>query len=212
MRFYPHRTPFFLKLAYPNFIWNMPQNDHRIFLTFDDGPIPGLTDFVLDTLDSYNAKATFFCVGENIRKYPEIFLKILEKGHAIGNHTHHHLNGWDSDIEKYLEDVRQCQEQMNELLPQEPSRLLFRPPYGKVTRKAAKMLLKEYEIIMWTNLTGDFDSSLAKEDCLKKALNNSSSGDIVVFHDNFKAEETLRYVLPRYLQELSDKGYNFARF
>lgn len=173
-----------------------------IYLSFDDGPVPDVTPEVLNILKKYHINATFFCVGENVRKHPEIFQRILDEGHRVGNHTHNHLKGWKTGLNEYLENVEQCQRliQTN----------LFRPPYGKCTPKQFRELAKQYEIVMWDVITYDFDQGLSAESCYQNAIRYSTNGSIVVFHDNIKAVERLFYALPKAIQYWLAQGYTFG--
>jgi peptidoglycan-N-acetylglucosamine deacetylase len=186
---------------------------------------------VLEQLDQFKVKATFFCVGDNIKKHPEIYQKILQAGHHTGNHTYNHLNGWKTDDEKYFSNIQECQDIMNvqnskspfgasktqnpkskapnSALSTEHSALLFRPPYGKIRRRQIPKLASQYEIVMWGVLSGDYNQKLPAEKCLHKTIKYSNPGSIIVFHDSFKAEKNLRYVLPRYLEHFSALGYKF---
>jgi len=194
-------TPRFIQNLFPSFIWRVPTKEKKIFLTFDDGPIPEVTPWVLDILGQYNAKATFFCVGDNVRKYPEIFETIVQTGHKAGNHTFHHLNGWTSENIPYFHNVRHC------------ARLvdgdLFRPPYGKLRPKQIQFLTRHYNIVMWDVLSGDFDRSITPHQCFENVRQNSREGSIIVFHDSKKAWENLSYSLPKVLEYFSKKGYTF---
>ncbi len=190
--------------------WRIPVSENEIYLTFDDGPIPRLTEYVLDLLEAFDAKATFFCVGDNIRKHPEIFRKVIESGHSIGNHTYHHLKAWSTDFNKYLDNVFKC-EQIIKGNTKTSGQKFFRPPYGQITRKAVSALKGDYKIIMWDVLTYDFDNRQSAEKSLSKAIRSTNPGSIVVFHDNYKAEEKLKFMLPRYLQHFSDLGYKFKK-
>lgn len=178
-----------------------------MYLTFDDGPIPEVTTWVLQLLAQYNAKATFFCVGENIQKHPEVYKQVLAEGHSVGNHTYNHLKGMNVSDDEYLENTKLCAEAMNK----EPYLgKLFRPPYGKIKfSQTRKLKALGYEIILWDVLTGDFDAKLTKEKCLSASLNATKSGSIVVFHDSLKTYEKLQFVLPQYLKALSEQGYQF---
>jgi peptidoglycan/xylan/chitin deacetylase (PgdA/CDA1 family) len=204
---YIHKTPAFIKKWFPELTWSVTVQKDIIFLTFDDGPIPEVTEFVLATLDSFEAKATFFCIGDNIRKYPTIFMDIINKGHSVGNHTFHHLNGWGKEGEKYMDDIQQCEVLITQYYGK-PSRL-FRPPYGRLPRKHATKILSAYDIIMWDNLTGDFDPKLSPETCLNRAISNTEAGSVVTFHDSLKARNNLEFVLPQYLLHFSQKGFEF---
>lgn len=206
----PHRTPFFLPLLYPSLIWRMPANNKEIYLTFDDGPIPGPTDFVLDELKKVSITATFFCIGDNIRKHPDVFKRIVEGGHAIGNHTYNHLNGWRTSTQAYIDNIEKFE---HELSIASCSRLqsgstIFRPPYGKITRTQIKKL-SQHKIIMWDVLTQDYDNNLTPEKCLRNTIAVTRPGSIIVFHDSLKAEKNLCFVLPRYISHFRDKGYSF---
>ncbi len=172
-----------------------------MFLTFDDGPIPEVTPFVLDLLKEYKAKATFFCVGENILKNKAIYERIIHEGHSIGNHTFSHVNGWKSENKKYLEDVDQCQMLVESKL--------FRPPYGKLKPSQIQSLKKQYSIIMWDVLSKDYDFRISPEKCSQRVLKQVKPGSIIVFHDSKKAESKLRYALPQTLKHFSTLGYNF---
>jgi peptidoglycan/xylan/chitin deacetylase (PgdA/CDA1 family) len=201
------RTPFILPLLFPQLTWRIDTKEKVLFLTFDDGPIPGPTEFVLKTLAQYHAKATFFCIGDNIRKHPDIFQKIIEAGHGVGNHTFHHLRGWGTSTEKYVDNVKQCAVEMSKHLAAHQS--LFRPPYGRIRGKQIQHLKDEYQVVMWDVLTSDYSSSLAPEKCLRGSINASRPGSIVVFHDSLKAERNMTYTLPRYLEHFSKLGYQF---
>lgn len=191
------------EIIYPRFVWRMPAAGKRIYLTFDDGPIPEVTPWVLEQLKKFDAGATFFCVGDNIRKHPETFQQVINAGHSIGNHTYSHLNGWKTPVENYLQNV----DQFEALYPTS----LFRPPYGRIKKKQAQRILQDHRIIMWSVLTRDYSTALSPEKCLKNALNNTKDGSIVLFHDSLKAEKNLHYVLPRYLEYFSQKGYRFEK-
>lgn len=206
------KTPYFIKRIFPNLTWDITTNKKVIYLTFDDGPTSEITPWVLSELEKHNAKATFFCIGKNIIAHPPIFRAIIESGNSIGNHTHNHLNGWRKSSKTYLENINKTQI----LIEQEAGRKkleernFFRPPYGKIKNGVSKKLLKKgYKIIMWDVLSGDFDRSITKEQCLKNVINNTSEGSIVVFHDSLKASEKLKFVLPKVLEHFSKKGYSF---
>lgn len=202
----------------PALTWRIATNKKEIFLTFDDGPVPGPTEFVLDTLAKFNAEATFFCIGDNIRKHPEVFAKIISAGHSIGNHTFNHLKGWNYSTEEYLQNIELCADQIAVHRPQSTvdsrqltvDRGLFRPPYGRITRGQISAVKQTHQIIMWDVLTQDYRQSLSKENCLAGSLKVSRPGSIVVFHDSLKAERNLTYVLPKYLEHLSKEGFIFS--
>ncbi|RYF23600.1 MAG: polysaccharide deacetylase family protein [Flavobacteriales bacterium] len=212
------KSPLLLKWYYPSLTWNKSRSEKIVYLTFDDGPIPNVTDFVLNTLKSFNAKATFFCIGDNIQKHPEVFERLKNDGHAIGNHTFNHLKGWKTEDSTYLENWKECQEltQTN----------LFRPPYGRIKKSQIRQITDSYllpaenrkqatenntlQIIMWDVLSGDFDVNLSPEKCYQNVINNTRNGSIIVFHDSLKAFDRLVYALPKTLQYLSEKGYQFG--
>jgi peptidoglycan-N-acetylglucosamine deacetylase len=194
--------PFWLKWLYPSLIWNKSRNDKTIYLTFDDGPVPVVTPFVLNTLKKFDATATFFCVGDNVQKYPEIYKQVLQDGHSVGNHTFNHLKGWKTRNAEYISNVEKCRELVESNL--------FRPPYGRGTRSQYSILSAQYSIIMWDVLSCDFDEKISPEKCLQKVMQHSGNGSIVVFHDSLKAYPRLEYVLPLALQHWREKGYRFA--
>lgn len=200
---YLAKTPRLLQNLLHRYTWHIPTSEKVIFLTFDDGPIPEETPWVLATLKSFGAKATFFCVGDNVRKHPDIFQQILAEGHAVGNHTFNHLKGWGTETSDYLKNVEQCAEMV-------PSPL-FRPPYGKLKPSQTRLLASRFRIVMWDVLSGDFDPAISPEQCLKNVLENIQPGSIVLFHDSLKAEERMRFALPRVLEKLGGEGWKFER-
>lgn len=205
MNFYWVKTNSIFKKIFSNYVWDVPNIENKIYLTFDDGPTPKITEWVLEELQKYNAKATFFCIGNNIQKHPEILKKITNKGHSVGNHTFNHLNGWKTSTQKYLENTILCEDPSLNLQSK-----LFRPPYGKIKPAQSKKLRKlGYKIIMWDVLSADFDSSISPKKCLKNILQNVASGSIIVFHDSTKAFPNLEYTLPESLKYLKEKGYIF---
>lgn len=207
MGFYLAKTPRIIMRILSNYTWCFSSSKKEIYLTFDDGPTPEVTEFVLNQLDKYQAKGTFFCIGKNIKNHPEIFKRIITDGHSIGNHTQNHFNGWKKSTEDYLENVLKCEKIISKHTTKSN---LFRPPYGKIKSNQAKKLINNsYKIIMWDVLSGDFDKSLSKEKCLQNVLKNSKKGSIIVFHDSIKASEKLYYILPKILEEFSKKGYQF---
>jgi len=198
-------TPWLIKKLFYRYIWNFSRREQAVYLTFDDGPHPTITPWVLEQLKTYQAQATFFCVGENVAQYSDVYQQILASGHAVGNHTQHHPNGWETDTEIYLNDVREAA-----LSIKSP---LFRPPYGRIKKAQAKGVRKILgagtKIIMWEVLSCDFDPSFSKEQCLKNVLNHARAGSIIVFHDSEKAAPNMQAVLPVVLQQLAQKGYAF---
>ncbi|GAB1463954.1 polysaccharide deacetylase family protein [Pedobacter sp.] len=203
---YTVRPPFFLKWYYPNLIWNKATDKKTVYLTFDDGPIPNVTEFVLNTLKSFNVKGTFFCIGDNINKHPQIFERIKKEGHAIGNHTYNHLKGWETDNKTYMDNFWKCQELTETNL--------FRPPYGRIKKSQISNLKSQtsnLEIIMWDVLSGDFDTKLSPEKCYQNVIKNVRNGTIIVFHDSLKAWDRLAYALPKTIEYLLAKGYRFEK-
>ncbi|HEX3384942.1 MAG TPA: polysaccharide deacetylase family protein [Mucilaginibacter sp.] len=201
----PVKTPWIIKQLYPKLLWNKPRSGNRIFVTFDDGPIPIVTPFVLNILQKYDAKATFFCIGDNVNKHPDIFEQVKKAGHAIGNHTFNHLKGWITEDQVYLDNFLKCDEAVHSNL--------FRPPYGRIKRSQVKLLLKvrpELQIVMWDVLSGDYDANLKPEDCLENVLKHTRPGSIIVFHDSLKAFDRLEYVLPRAMEEWGKRGFEFG--
>jgi peptidoglycan/xylan/chitin deacetylase (PgdA/CDA1 family) len=220
MSFYWIKTNFFIKKIFSNYIWDLPNREKKIYLTFDDGPTPEITEWVLDQLKTYQAKATFFCIGNNIEKYPSIFSKILNEGHSIGNHTFNHLNGWKNSTENYLHNIALCKSELrlrsvpdnhNCKLQTEHCKL-FRPPYGKIkTAQSKKLRQLGYKIIMWDVLSADFDQTITPEKCLENVLLSVKTGSIIVFHDSVKAFQNLEHTLPKALQILKEKGFVFDK-
>ena len=198
---YLAHTPTIVQKLFGLFTWRGHAPGKRVYLTFDDGPIPEVTPWVLDLLADYDARATFFCVGENVGRYPALFERLRAGGHAVGNHTHNHLSGWDTDVDAYLANVDACADLVE-------SRL-FRPPYGRLSPRKAYRLREDYRIVMWDVLSGDFDTTLTGRECAANVLDNVRPGSIIVFHDSLKAEPNLRYALPRVLDALSRQGYTF---
>jgi peptidoglycan/xylan/chitin deacetylase (PgdA/CDA1 family) len=199
------KTPWLLKQFYSNMIWNKSRKRHSIYVTFDDGPIPFVTPYVLNILKQYNAKATFFCIGDNVRKHPDVFEQVKNAGHSIGNHTFNHLKGWKTDNKTYVENFLKADELLHAGL--------FRPPYGRIKKSQAKLIRKAKpgaKIIMWDVLSGDFDTELKPETCLQHVLRYTRNGSIIVFHDSLKAYDRLEYVLPRAMEEWSKRGYEFG--
>lgn len=195
------KTPKVLKRTYPKYLWDFTSIEKTIYLTFDDGPTPEITTWVLEELKKHHAKATFFCIGKNAENQHDIFKQMVSDGHAIGNHTYSHLNGWETKSFPYLKDVIKCSKvfQSN----------LFRPPYGKLTRFQAKAILSNYTIVMWDVLSADFDKNCSPEKCLKNVIENTKMGSIVVFHDSIKAEKKLKYTLPKVLEHFAKQGFQF---
>ncbi|NQV77863.1 MAG: polysaccharide deacetylase family protein [Lutibacter sp.] len=211
MKPYLVKTPSLIKFVFRNLVWSFSKKEKVIYLTFDDGPTPEITEWTLQELNKYNAKATFFCIGKNIQQHPEIFQKIIENNHSIGNHTHNHLNGiktTTSNFIKNIEDSENCIQKNSKLKTQNSK--LFRPPYGKLRfSQSRKIKKKGYKIIMWDVLSADFDTVISKEKCLENVIRNTKNGSIVVFHDSVKATKNLQFVLPKILKYYSENGFEF---
>jgi peptidoglycan-N-acetylglucosamine deacetylase len=204
--FYFVKTPWWLQQLYKSCIWQMPTQQKTIYLTFDDGPHPQATNFVLQQLQQYKALATFFCIGKNVIEQQAIYKQILLANHAVGNHTHNHLNGFKTANKVYMQNIATAKQYIDSNL--------FRPPYGRITIFQLKLLkasLYRLKPIMWTVLSGDFDRGLSPEKCLQNVIKNTKSGSIVVFHDSEKAFEKLQYVLPKVLAHFTAKGYRFEK-
>ncbi|MFV5698255.1 polysaccharide deacetylase family protein [Flavobacterium sp. ZT3R17] len=201
------KTSWIIKKLFSNYVWDLPNTGNKVYLSFDDGPIPEITEWVLEELKIHKAKATFFCIGDNIEKHPEIFKKVINEGHAIGNHTFNHLNGWKTTTEGYIENFMRCEKSIRKFaINLKPK--LFRPPYGKLKIAQSKEIRRlGYKIIMWDVLSADFDQKLSKEECLENVLFNIQSGSIIVFHDSIKAFKNLEYVLPRTLAYLEKNNF-----
>ncbi len=200
-----------MRKVYASAVWRIPTSEKKIFLTFDDGPVPEITPRVLSELKKYNAKATFFCVGANANKHPDILSRILADGHSVGNHTYDHLNGWRSKTKDYVENVRKFDAAIQRLNPNPEGVILFRPPYGRMKRTQYAWLNTRYAVIMWDVLSGDFDAGTSEERCLKNVLSRTREGSVVVFHDSIKAKKNLFYTLPRFLEHFSGNGFRFER-
>lgn len=197
--FYFNRNPFFLRQWYKkSLLWRVPTANAEIFLTFDDGPTPELTLPILEILKFHDAKATFFCVGENVERYPDIFKRIIQDGHGVGNHTFNHFNAWKMNKNVYLENV----EKAADLIPSK----LFRPPYGKITSQLIQSLKHKYQLVMWTVLSGDFDTNVNPQKCFENATAKTKLGDILVFHDNVKAKTNVLKALPKTLTYFKMQG------
>lgn len=202
------KTPWWLKRIYSSYLWSVKTKDKIVYLSFDDGPHPVATPFVLDELKKYNAKAVFFCIGKNVAAYPEIYRRILDEGHSVGNHTQHHLNGWKTKDDVYLADVKEAGKYIDTEL--------FRPPYGRITSFQAKNISQALnkpavKVVMWDVISGDFDESIDGEQCLKNVVLNVTKGSVVVFHDSQKAMPRLKICLPEVLKFLEKQGYRLDK-
>jgi peptidoglycan/xylan/chitin deacetylase (PgdA/CDA1 family) len=204
--FYLVRIPWWLKRLYSGLVWRMPAGREKVlYLSFDDGPHPVATPFVLDELKKYEARATFFCIGKNVQEYPQIYRRVLMDGHRVGNHTQDHLNGWKTADKKYLENIRDAALVIDSDL--------FRPPYGRITRFQSSILRGapfNYKIVMWEVLSADLDRRVTPERCGRNVIRHAGPGSIVVFHDSEKALERLREALPAVLKHFSGLGYRFG--
>ena len=202
MKFYPIKTPIIVQKLFSNYCWRFSSSVKEIYLTFDDGPTPEITTYVLNELNKYKAKATFFCIGKNVKKNHAIFERIIEEGHSIGNHTHHHLNGFKTNNSYYIKNICQAAELIESKL--------FRPPYGRLKLSQAKSITNlGYKIIMWDVLSADFDPKITPEKCLKNVISKTTNGSIIVMHDSYKSKDKLFYALPKILSHFSERGYVF---
>jgi peptidoglycan/xylan/chitin deacetylase (PgdA/CDA1 family) len=197
------RTPFVIKKLFPEIIWSFPNERGKLFLSFDDGPHPDVTPFVIDQLKKYNAKATFFCLGKQVEKYPDIYQLIISEGHAVGNHTFSHFKPLRMSCKEYVYDILKAAELINSAL--------FRPPYGKMTWKQYKAIKKDYKIVLWDIISYDFDKNTSAEKCIDNVIKNSQDGSIVVFHDALHAFKNLRFALPSVLEFFSTKNIEFDK-
>ena len=197
------RPPTYLRFLYPGVVWNKPTKEKILYLTFDDGPTPEVTSSVLDLLSLYNAKATFFCIGENVKKHPTLYNRIKSEGHSIGNHTHTHPNSWKVNGDFYLNDVEEASKVIDTTL--------FRPPYGKLTPFTLFALRKKFRIVMWDVISCDFDENVPSSQVEKNVIKNATKGSIIVFHDSVKAAPRMLKVLPTILKHYSESGYSFLK-
>jgi len=204
------KTHWTINKLFSNYVWDIPNTENKVYITFDDGPTPELTQWTLNQLKNYNAKATFFCIGDNILKYPEVFKEVVKDGHSIGNHTFNHLNGWKTNTQDYIENAKLFEKEYYKRSNENCQ--LFRPPFGKIKPSQSKILRRMgYKIIMWDVLSVDFDITITPEQCLENVLQNVKSGSIIVFHDSVKAFANLEYALPRTLEFLQQKGFVCAK-
>lgn len=204
------KTHWSIKKLFSNYAWDVPNTENKVYLTFDDGSTPEITQWTLNQLKNYNAKATFFCIGDNIRKFPEILEAVLKEDHSIGNHTFNHLNGWKTNTQDYIENAKLFEKEYGKLSTE--NCLLFRPPYGKIKPSQSKILrAMGYKVIMWDVLSVDFDTKITPKQCLENVLQNVKPGSIIVFHDSVKAFANLEYALPRTLEFLKQKEFICAK-
>lgn len=205
------QPPTLLKKMYPTAIWRKDKLANEIYLTFDDGPIPSVTQNILTILKKYNVKATFFCVGDNIVKHPLVYQQILDEEHSVGNHTFNHLNGWKTHSNKYIENVELCAQAMNTVGGNKNNNL-FRPPYGKAKKaQFSRLSNTNYSTIMWDVLSGDYDENTTPEKCLSNVTKHVRNGSIIVFHDSIKAQKKVEYALPRFIEYALGEGFEFEK-
>lgn len=211
MKIIPTKTPNSIKLLFSKYTWDFyERKEKKIYLTFDDGPTPEITEFVLEQLRSFNAKATFFCVGENIQKYPEIFKQIIADDHTIGNHTMNHLKTNKTSLSNYIKNVSECDKKIKQHIAIKSK--LFRPPYGNLSRSKLTQLRKlGYQIILWDVLSKDWDINTSPKQCTENVVKNTKNGSIIVFHDSIKASRNLKTTLPNILEHFTEKGYTFNK-
>lgn len=202
-----HKIPTWVQHIFSGYVWQQNTSDKSIYLTFDDGPVPEITEWVLAQLKAFNAMATFFMVGQNIERYNDVFFKVVSGGHAIGNHTYSHLKGWRTSTKEYIANVAKCAEVIQARMQEAPS--LFRPPYGRIKPRQASLLRNHYNLIMWSVLSADYDAGLSQENCLQRTIKATEPGSIIVFHDSKKAWKNLEFVLPKYLAHFAKLGYSF---
>ncbi|MEX2513753.1 MAG: polysaccharide deacetylase family protein [Cyclobacteriaceae bacterium] len=203
-----YRIPKIITWIYPDYVWNMDRNDPKIYLTFDDGPVPEVTDYVLDQLLQYKMKATFFMVGDNIHKHPDLARQVVSADHGIGNHTYNHLKGSASSLSDYLINTQKCQETIQSIL--NISTKLFRPPYGSMTMAQKKEMMHQYKIIFWDLLSGDYKTKGSPKKSLYQLKEKTKNGSIILFHDQLKTHSFLKAVLPEYLKFIDGEGYQTA--
>lgn len=211
MKYFPAKIPSIVKKLFPGFVWNMPRDEKILYITFDDGPIPDVTEWVLDELKKYGAKASFFCIGDNVKKHPKIFGRLLSEGHSIGNHTYNHLKGWKTDTAIYIENTLKAEEVFNEdrAYSSQKSRL-FRPPYGQISIPKTRALRKSgYKIIMWDVIALDWIADTPAKKSAANIIDNATNGSVVVFHDSLKAERNMKYALTKTLEHFSSLGFEF---
>ncbi len=205
---YVVKTPSFIPLFFPHCTWKIPVEDNSVFLTFDDGPTPGVTDWILDQLKIYGAKATFFCVGNQVSKFPFLLKRIFDEGHTIGNHTYTHLHGWKSNKDSYIYEIKKTNEIIEKVLGFQPQ--YFRPPYGKFSRTMRDAILETHKIIMWDVLAGDFDSQLSSDNCILNVLSTFEKGSIIVLHDSLKCKDKIKNILPPLLSFFHNSKFKMS--
>ena len=202
MNLTPIKTPLLVKRMFPDFIWEMPSVSNTIYLTFDDGPTPDVTSWTLDILKHYNATATFFCIGNNVKNYPDIYEAVISAGHVVGNHSYDHIKGWNTSLDDYIENVQKASHLINSKL--------FRPPYGRITSKQGSTLTElGYKVVMWDVLSFDWDARITEKKCMNNVVSKAKPGSIIVFHDSLKASKNMTFALPEVLEHFSKKGFEF---
>ena len=196
-------TPYLVRIFYPSLLWKMPEGEKKIYLTFDDGPHPIITPQVLELLKKFNAKATFFCVGNNVKKYKDTFRMIVDEGHSVGNHTYNHEKGWNTETRDYITSVDKADE-----LIKSP---LMRPPHGRIRASQIRVLKKHYKLVAWSVIAYDWDKSLSPEECYKNVIRRTKDGSIIVLHDSEKAEKNMIPVLEKLLEYYHNRGFTFEK-
>jgi peptidoglycan-N-acetylglucosamine deacetylase len=199
-------TPWWVKRwVYPAYLWSMPRTEKKIYLSFDDGPHPVATPFILDELKKYNAKASFFCIGKNVAAHPDVYARILADGHATGNHTYDHVNGWKTSDRVYFDSINRAATYIDTKL--------FRPPYGRITRFQGRQVQERLglRVVMWSVLSADFDPAITPLECWNNVKRSAGNGSIVVFHDSEKAMERMKFALSQTLSYFSAKGFSFEK-
>lgn len=195
------KTPTIFKRLFPKIVWNFSEKEQKVFLTFDDGPSTNVTDSILTILEQEKVRATFFCIGKNVKKNPELADKILKKGHSIGNHSMTHVNGWRTRKNSYLRNINEASEYINSNL--------FRPPFGRFNLYSLDQILKKYKLVMWDVLSGDFDEKIEEKAVINNVIKNVANGSIIVFHDNNKSKEKTLSALIKTIKKLKEKGFSF---
>lgn len=210
MKSYWVKTHWIIKKLFRGYVWDVPNDNNTVYLTFDDGPTPGVTEWVLEVLRGHGIKATFFCIGNNIENHPGIFQKVVDEGHSIANHTFNHLNGWKTGNAQYFENIEACEKSIESRTGTRAT--LLRPPYGKIKSAQAKWVREQgYKIIMWDVLSADFDVTITPEKCLQNVIHNTVSGSVIIFHDSVKAYQNLQYTLPKAIENLKERGFRFGK-
>ncbi|MCQ2195486.1 MAG: polysaccharide deacetylase family protein [Paludibacteraceae bacterium] len=195
------QPPTAFRICFPNAAWRIPQKEKTVYLTFDDGPIPEVTPWVLDILKQYGVKATFFCVGDNVRKHPDVFKQVIDAGHKVGNHSFNHIQGFKYSTKDYMENVEKADALIHSVL--------YRPPHGQLYIRQLRKLKKKYQVVMWDVVTRDYNKDLSGEFVLNVVKRKARNGSIIVFHDSLKAEKNMKYAMPKAIEWLLQEGYKF---